>query len=72
MPGAVSRPGQGQDRGGEKGCDAVGGGRTEDRDEGRGVPALRVARPGHVPRRARDVRLALPRRKSRLLWPFMR
>ena len=62
MPGAVPRPGQGQDRGGEEGRDAVGGGRPEDRDEGRAVPGLRDARPGHLPRRARDIRLALSRR----------
>ena len=72
MPGAVSRPGQGQNRGGEEGRDAVGGGRPEDRDEGRGVPALRDARSGHLPRRARDVRLALPRRKNRLVRPQVR
>ena len=72
MPGAMSRPGQGQNRGGEEGRDAVGGGRPEDRDEGCGVPALRDTRPDHLPRRARDVRLALPRGKSRLMWPFMR
>ena len=72
LPGAVPRPGQGEGGGGEEGGDAVGGGRPADRDEGDGVPALRGARPGHLPRRARDVGLALPRRQSRLVRPQVR